>query len=81
MKEMFNPVNWKDDEKIEAPLQAIMAKSPNWPADYEQFVRKIAPQVDYHVMEGVGHFLMMEKPKEFNELMMSFLKKQGLVKP
>jgi len=81
MKEMFNPVNWKDEEKIEAPLQVIMAKSPNWPADYEPFVRKIAPQVDYHVMEGVGHFLMMEKPKEFNELVMGFLKKQGVVKP
>src|SRR5436309_1648645 len=35
MKEMFNPTVWKDEEKIEPPLQVIVAKSPNWPADYE----------------------------------------------
>jgi pimeloyl-ACP methyl ester carboxylesterase len=81
MKEMFNPAIWKDDEKIEVPMEVIVAKSPNWPPDYEPFVRKIAPKVDYHVMEGVGHFLMMEKPKEFNELMTGFLKKEGFVKP
>jgi len=65
MRETFNPANWNDD-KIEAPLQVILAKSPFWNAEYEQFVRQLAPQVDYRVMEGVGHFLMMEKPKEFN---------------
>lgn len=81
MKEMFNPVIWKDDEKIEIPLQVIVAKSPNWPPDYEQFVRTICPKVDYQVMEGVGHFLMMEKPKEFNDLMTAFLKKEGFLKP
>jgi len=80
MKEMFNPAIWKDDEKIEVPLQVIVAKGPNWPPDYEQFIRKIAPQVDYHVMDGVGHFLMMEKPKEFNEIVAAFLKKEGLLK-
>ncbi len=80
MKEMFNPAIWKDDEKIEVPLQVIVAKGPNWPPDYEQFIRKIAPQVDYHVMDGVGHFLMMEKPKEFNEIMAAFLKKEGFLK-
>ena len=80
MKEMFNPAIWKDDEKIEVPLQVIVAKGPNWPPDYEQFVRKIAPHVDYRVMEGVGHFLMMEKPKEFNEIMTAFLKKDGFLK-
>jgi pimeloyl-ACP methyl ester carboxylesterase len=80
MKEMFNPAVWKDDEKIEVPLQVIVAKGPNWPPDYEQFIRKIAPQVDYHVMDGVGHFLMMEKPKEFNDLMTAFLKKEGFLK-
>jgi pimeloyl-ACP methyl ester carboxylesterase len=79
-KEMWNPANWNED-KTEAPLLVIMAKSPFWNEEYKQFVHKIAPQVDYHVMEGVGHFLMMEKPKEFNEIMTAFLKKEGLLKP
>ena len=30
--------------------------------------------------DGVGHFLFMEKPKEFNEALAEFLKKQGVLK-
>jgi pimeloyl-ACP methyl ester carboxylesterase len=77
MKSMFDPANWKDD-KIEVPVQAIMAKSPFWNAEYEEYARKLAPKLDYRVMDGVGHFLMMERPAEFNELLIGFLKKQGL---
>ena len=35
---------------------------------------------DVVIMEGVGHFLMMEKPKEFNGLVLTFLQKRGIVK-
>ena len=79
MKGMLDPAVWKED-KIEVPVQVILAKSPFWSADYEQFVRKLAPQVDYRVMDGVGHFLMAEKPDEFNAVLADFLKKQGLIK-
>jgi pimeloyl-ACP methyl ester carboxylesterase len=79
MKAMQDPAIWKDDP-IKVPLQAIMAKSPFWTAEYEKYVRKLAPGVDYQMMEGVGHFLMMEKPKEFNALLVAFLKKNGVVK-
>jgi pimeloyl-ACP methyl ester carboxylesterase len=79
MKSMFDPAIWKDDP-IKVPLLVIVAKSPFWTAEYEKYVRKLAPKVDYRVMEGVGHFLMMEKPREFNALVLGFLKKQGWVK-
>ena len=79
MKAMQDPAIWKDDP-IKVPVQAIMAKSPFWTAEYEKYVRKLAPGIDYRVMEGVGHFLMMEKPKEFDALVMAFLKKTGCVK-
>ncbi len=79
MKNMFDASIWKDDE-IKVPLQVINAKQPFWSPEYEQYVRKIAPQVDYRVMEGVGHFLMMEKPEEFNAIMTGFLRKQGVMK-
>ena len=49
------------------PVLAILAKSPFWPADTEEFLRSLAPKLEFHMWEGVGHFLMMEKPKEFNE--------------
>ena len=58
----------------------IMAKRANWtPAQADQF-RTLAPQVEYHAMEGVGHFLMMEKPAEFNQLVAQFLTAHKLMK-
>lgn len=70
---------WKED-KINVPTLAIMAKSGFLPADAEQFYRSIAPNIDYQVWEGVGHFLMMEKPREFNEALGGFLVKNSLLK-
>jgi sigma-B regulation protein RsbQ len=80
MKGMLDPAIWKED-KIEAPLLVVLARSPMWTDDYEAFVRGLAPHLDYHVMEGVGHFLMLEKPAEFNEILSGFLEKMGLIKP
>jgi pimeloyl-ACP methyl ester carboxylesterase len=79
MKGMLDPALWKDDP-IKVPLQVILAKGPFWTRAYEKYVRELAPGVDYQVMDGVGHFLMMERPKEFNERLTAFLKKQGVVK-
>jgi pimeloyl-ACP methyl ester carboxylesterase len=78
-KGMRDPAIWKEDE-IKVPLQVILAKSKWWAEDYEKYVRKLAPQVDYRVMEGVGHFLMLEEPGAFNEIMTAFLRKEGFVK-
>ncbi len=79
MKAMMDPAIWKDDP-IKVPAQAILAKGPQWTPAYEKYVRKLAPGIDYQTMDGVGHFLMMEKPKEFNALLMAFLKKNDVVK-
>jgi pimeloyl-ACP methyl ester carboxylesterase len=80
LKAMIDPAIWKDDA-IEVPLQVILAKNPFWSKDYEKYVRKLAPQVDYRVLDGVGHFLMLEKPREFNQALAEFLNKQGVLKP
>jgi pimeloyl-ACP methyl ester carboxylesterase len=79
MKAMQDPSIWKDDP-IKVPAQTIVAKGPFWTAEYEKYVRKLAPGIGYQKMDGVGHFLMMEKPREFNALMLAFLKKNGVVK-
>lgn len=70
---------WKQD-KVNVPVLAILAKSPFWPADNEQFFRSLVPNLDYRMWEGVSHFLMMEKPKEFNETLSAFLAKNALLK-
>ncbi len=79
MDGMIDESIWKKD-KIDVPALAIMAKSPFLPADNEQIYRGIAPKVDYRVWDGVAHFLMMEKPKEFNDTLAGFLTKNGLLR-
>jgi pimeloyl-ACP methyl ester carboxylesterase len=63
---------WKED-KIEVPVLMILAKQPAWSPEYEQWVRKLVPKLDYQVWENVSHFLMMEKPREFNAALLKFL--------
>jgi pimeloyl-ACP methyl ester carboxylesterase len=78
MEGMADEAIWKQD-KINVPVLAILAKSPFWPADNEQFFRGLAPTLDYQMWEGVTHFLMMEKPKEFNDAVIAFLRSQRLL--
>lgn len=68
---------WGED-RIGKPVLAIMAKG-SWPADNEAFFRRIAPNLDYQEWEGVGHFLMMQEPAEFNAAVQAFLVKRHLL--
>lgn len=38
-------------------------------------MKRLYAQLEYHVIPGTGHFLMMEKPQEFNQLLSDFLAK------
>ncbi len=79
MEGMADDSIWGGD-KINVPVLAYMAKSPFWPPDTEQFYRGLAPNLDFQMLEGVGHFLMMEKPKEFNAAVVAYLDKNKLLK-
>ena len=63
---------WKED-KIEVPVLAILANSPNWPKGTEQRYRDLAPNINYQMWDGVSHFLMMDRPKEFNGQVKGFV--------
>src|SRR5262249_27145505 len=65
VKGMFDPSIWKEDP-ITVPLLVVSAKASDWPAGYEKFVRKLAPKVEYHLLDDVGHFLMVDDPEVFN---------------
>ena len=73
-----DPELWKPDP-INVPVLMILAKSPVWNAEYEQFARSLAPQLDYEVWENVSHFLMLEKPREFTAELLAFLRKHLLL--
>jgi len=79
MDAMMDDAIWKED-KINAPTLALMAKQPQWNAEYEKFVRELVPGIDYQVWEGVSHFLMMDEPQKFNETVLAFMKKNKLIK-
>jgi pimeloyl-ACP methyl ester carboxylesterase len=78
MESMGDPAVWKEDP-IEAPVLIINAKNGLWPADYEAKVRAFAPDLEYHALPDVGHFLMLERPDLVNPLLEAFLVKRGVI--
>jgi pimeloyl-ACP methyl ester carboxylesterase len=76
---MMDDAIWKED-KINAPTLAVMAKNPQWNAEYEKFVRELVPGIDYQMWEGVSHFLMTDEPQKFNDAVLAFMKKNKLIK-
>jgi len=79
MEGMVDASIWGQD-KINLPVLAIMAKNPFFGPDLEQLYKSIAPRLDFQMWDGVGHFIMMEKPKQFNEVVLAFLDKNKLLK-
>ena len=79
MEGMADASIWGED-KINVPVLAIMARNPFYPPNMEQSYRMIAPNLEYQMWDGVGHFIMMEKPKEFNAAVLAFLDKNKLLK-
>jgi pimeloyl-ACP methyl ester carboxylesterase len=80
MEGMADSTIWGPDQ-ITVPVLAILANSRSYRADLEQRSRAIAPKLELQMWDGVGHFLMMEQPTRFNDAVIAFLDKNGLLKP
>ena len=78
--ESMNQESLYGPDKINVPVFAVLAKSPFWTPDTEEFFRSLAPDFEIQWWEGVAHFLMMEKPKQFNDAVITFLDKKNLLK-
>ena len=77
MEAFVDPVIWKEDVFTQ-PVLAMFSDVSLTPADREsdlEYMKTRFPHLDYVKMPGTGHFLMLEKPTEFNRLLMSFLDK------
>jgi pimeloyl-ACP methyl ester carboxylesterase len=77
MEATLAPELWRPDN-INVPVLMILAKQPTWTPEYEQFARGLVPDLDYQVWDGVSHFLMMEKPEQFNRAVIAFVEKHEL---
>ncbi|MDZ7342996.1 MAG: alpha/beta hydrolase [candidate division KSB1 bacterium] len=66
MEHLFNYDEAAALAAVKAPMHLINADL--WPTNLEA-ARRRKPEVALTVMPGVGHFLMMEEPEEFNRLL------------
>ncbi|HET8547738.1 MAG TPA: alpha/beta hydrolase [Bryobacteraceae bacterium] len=55
------------------PALAINARSDR--GDRQADHAKLLPNLEYHELDGVSHFLMLEKPDEVNRLIMDFVRR------
>jgi len=81
MDGMFNQ-NQKDWDlkKVSIPVISLNAKNAMWTSEYEEYVKSLSSEADYRTIEGVGHFLMVEKPADFNAALNGALKKYHLTR-
>ncbi len=80
MEGMFGPnqPDW-DLQHVDVPVLVINANNPMWTEEYKTYVHSLSPKMDYAQMDGVGHWLMLEKPAEFNALLTGMLRKFDLI--
>jgi pimeloyl-ACP methyl ester carboxylesterase len=74
MAALFDPAI-RTDDVIETPALAVVAGTAQVP-DAEA-MKAIVPNFEAAQIPGTGHFLMMEKPEEFNRLLAEFLDEIG----
>jgi pimeloyl-ACP methyl ester carboxylesterase len=75
-KEMFHPETAINDG-LEAPLLALIAEGPLWNKDIIDAINTLNDDATTVVLEGAGHFLMLEKPNEFNRHLTDFNRRFG----
>src|SRR5262249_37269331 len=75
---LLDPAAWKDDP-VRVPLLCVVAGNASWGPEYQADVRALGPDVEYRVLEGTSHFLMLEKPAAFNAILGEFLAHRGLI--
>ena len=68
-----------DVKTATVPVLVINAPNPMWTEEYKDYVRSLSPKTDYRLIDGVGHWLMLEKPGEFNTALIGMLRKFGLI--
>lgn len=75
--EMSDPRVFATEPKLSVPVLAVYANAPYWGADYRTAIEAFIPRLEYRTLDGVGHFLMLEKPAELDALILDFLRRQG----
>jgi len=72
MAATWDSSQWRSDP-VKVPVLGIYADQSG--LANREGMKRIYPTLEYHEIPGTGHFLMMEKPEEFNRLLLAFLRK------
>jgi pimeloyl-ACP methyl ester carboxylesterase len=72
MRATFDPA-WLSAEPVKVPVLGLFAE--NSAMGTSDGMKALFPTLEYHAIPGTGHFLMLEKPAEFNKLLGDFLAK------
>jgi pimeloyl-ACP methyl ester carboxylesterase len=78
MENVFDQKIWGRD-RMDVPVLAILAESSHWKPDAEASFREIAPQLEFHMWWNVSHFLMLDRPTEFNAAVRDFVFRNRLL--
>jgi pimeloyl-ACP methyl ester carboxylesterase len=73
MNATFDPAIWKGDVFTQPVLGLYADKSG---LGNREYMKTHFPNLEYAEIAGTGHFLMLEKPDQFNRLLLGFLGKQ-----
>jgi pimeloyl-ACP methyl ester carboxylesterase len=73
MNATMDPAIWKNDV-LAVPVLGIYADKSA--LGNREYMNSHFPNLEYVEIPGTGHFLMLEKPAEFNSLLLAFLTKQ-----
>jgi pimeloyl-ACP methyl ester carboxylesterase len=73
MKNLIDEKYWTN-EKINIPTLVIASKNSGIPPDYKQIMSSLYSDMEYCELDSIGHFIMMEQPEMFNEMVEKFIK-------
>lgn len=74
MKNLILEKYWTN-EIITIPSLIIAAKNSQIPPDYKDIMQMLYSDMQYEELDSVGHFIMMEQPEMFNDMVGEFIKK------
>ena len=60
---------------VPVPTLALYAASEDTPPNLETLLRESFPALEYHLLTGPGHFLMLEDPARCNAMLQAWLEK------
>jgi pimeloyl-ACP methyl ester carboxylesterase len=66
-------------ENVKVPLLVMNTRNPIYTPEYEAYSRSLSTMTDYRTFDGVGHFMMLEKPAMFNLALADMLNEFNLL--